>query len=178
MKRIIAVLVALVLLCLGCAAEASEKQDRYKKLFQDSSFSYYMDMKNAKWVLFADGKREYIIDVWVKLVRNDQSSESAYQEKVYEESMGNYYLEHYYIRPASQQIQFLCELEVSGRPDNDIKQRPYSSANWEELVPGSVEDSIYHTVVPIMNKVSKTSGKNKLLSDIGDGIEDIFRISL
>lgn len=178
MKRIIAVLVALVVLCLGCAAEAGENQDRYKKLFKDNSFSYYMDMKNAKWVLFADGKREYIIDVWVKLVRNDQAGDSAYQEEGYEEPVGSYYLEHYYIRPAAQQIQFLCELEVAGRPDNDINQRPYSSANWEELVPESVEDNIYHTVVPIMNKVSKSSGKNKLLSDIGDGMEDIFRISL
>lgn len=184
MKRIIAMLVALVVLCLGCVTEAAADQSRYKKIFKDNSFNYYMDMENAKWILLTNGKREYIIDVWVKLVRRDQDN-SAYneyshktQEGDYEAPTGTYYLEHYYIRPSTQQIQFLCELEVAGRPDNDIRQRAYSSDNWESLVPESVEDSIYHSVVPIMNNVSKNNGKNKLLSDIGDGIEDIFRISI
>ena len=60
-----------------------------------------------------------------------------------------YFLSHYYIRPKTRQIQFLSELEVTGRPDNAITERPYSSLHWENLVPGSIEDDIYHGVFTI-----------------------------
>ena len=65
-----------------------------------------------------------------------------------------YVLEHYYLRPKTNQIQFLCELEVFGRPQNTINERAYDYRNWENLVPGSVESVIYSTVI-------KTIGKSK-----------------
>ena len=101
-----------------------------------------------------------------QIQQND--SQYTYQEK--------YYLEHYYIRPSTQQIQFLCELEVSGRPDNDISQRKYNVKNWEYLVPESVEDNIYQAVVKKMG--NKPGSKGNLLESAGDFIEDVFRIAI
>ena len=87
-----------------------------------------------------------------------------------------YYLEHYYIRPSAQQIQFLSELEVTGRPSNAIKERPYSASHWENLVPGSIEDDIYHKVVESMKEYSK-NGKRGGIST-RDAVEEYLRISL
>lgn len=202
MKKIITLVMAFVLL-LGCGAEAAvssngnssgstgiaangsasekkEKQEeRYVKLFADHYFNYYMDKKSAKWMVCPDKNDEHIIDVWVKLEHIEEAdarslaehindSQYAYQEK--------YYLEHYYIRPATEQIQFLCELEVSGRPDNDISQRKYNVKNWEYLVPESVEDNIYQAVVKKMGK--KPGSKGNILESAGDFIEDVFRIAI
>ena len=92
-----------------------------------------------------------MIDVWVKLKPNSFSDDE-------DAKAGKYYLEHYYLNPKSKQIQFLCELEVTGRPSNAIKERPYSSQNWENLVPGSVEDDIYHAVVKKAKSSSSIGG--------------------
>ena len=198
MKKIITLVMALVLL-LGCEAEAavssnnsnsstgasanssdSEKKDeRYVRLFTDSYFNYYMDKKSAKWIACPDKNDEYIIDVWVKLERIDDANARSLAERVNDSQytyQGKYYLEHYYIRPSTQQIQFLCELEVSGRPDNDISQRKYNVKNWEYLVPESVEDSIYQAVVKKMGK--KPGSKGNLLKSAGDFVEDVFRIAI
>ena len=198
MKKIITLVMALVLL-LGCGAEAavssnnsnsstsaavnssdSEKKDeRYVRLFTDSYFNYYMDKKSAKWIACPDKSDEYIIDVWVKLERIDEANARSLAERVNDSQytyQGKYYLEHYYIRPSTQQIQFLCELEVSGRPDNDISQRKYNVKNWEYLVPESVEDSIYQAVVKKMGK--KPGSKGNLLKSAGDFVEDVFRIAI
>lgn len=198
MKRIIILAVSMALL-LGCAAEAAEtnsgaaaanaaagdeganKESRYTKLFSDNYFNYYMDDKSIKWILCPNRSNEYIIDVWVKLERIDDAydrlaaektadSQYAYQEK--------YYLEHYYVRPSTEQIQFLCELEVSGRPDNDIRQRKYDVKNWEYLVPDSVEDNIYQAVVKKMGKKYNGKGGAFSLNGIGNMLEDVFRISI
>ena len=96
-------------------------------------------------------RQDSMIDVWVKLKPNGDSAEADDQK-------GKYYLEHYYIYPKNKQIQFLCELEVTGRPSNAIKERPYSSQNWENLVPGSVEDDIYHAVVKRVKNSSSIGG--------------------
>lgn len=193
-KKIITLTLVLALL-LGCGAEAAEsadskagsstaaegneKQDkRYVKLFTDNYFNYYMDKKSAKWVLCPNRSDEYIIDVWIKLERIEDTNAKTLAERmndsqyVYQEK---YYLEHYYVRPSTEQIQFLCELEVSGRPDNDIRQRKYDVKNWEYLVPDSVEDSIYQAVV---KKMGRKHGANGSDFDLGNMMEDVFRISV
>ena len=198
MKKIITLVMALVLL-LGCEAEAavssnnsnsstgasanssdSEKKDeRYVRLFTDSYFNYYMDKKSAKWIACPDKSDEYIIDVWVKLERIEEANARSLAERVNDSQytyQEKYYLEHYYIRPSTQQIQFLCELEVSGRPDNDISQRKYNVKNWEYLVPESVEDNIYQAVVKKMGK--KPGSNGNLLKSAGDFVEDVFRIAI
>ena len=198
MNRIITLMMALVLL-LGCGAEAavssnnsnsstsaaanssdSEKKDeRYVRLFTDSYFNYYMDKESDKWIACPDKNDEYIIDVWVKLERIEEANAKSLAERMNDSQytyQEKYYLEHYYIRPSTQQIQFLCELEVSGRPDNDISQRKCNVKNWEYLVPESVEDNIYQAVVKKMGK--KPGSKGNILESAGDFIEDVFRIAI
>ena len=76
-------------------------------------------------------------------------------------SIRKYYLEHYYINPETRQIQFLCELEISnGRPDNNVIQRAYKPRNWENLIPGSIEDSVYHHALRNAKKYN-LADKNK-----------------
>ena len=111
-------------------------------------------------------RQDRIIDVWVKLLPKEASA-SAVDEPY--KSTDKYYMEHYYIHPKNKQIQFLCELEVTGRPANAIKERPYSSQNWENLVPGSIEDDIYHAVVKEVEAPAILSGfEHKSLKDMLD----------
>ena len=109
-----------------------------------------MDTRSVRNVPIPN-RQDRMIDVWVKLKPNSFSDEE-------DAKAGKYYLEHYYLNPKSKQIQFLCELEVTGRPSNAIKERPYSSQNWENLVPGSVEDDIYHAVVKKAKSSSSIGG--------------------
>lgn len=173
------------------AAQAAEEQQeqkldsRYVKLFQDESFQYSMDKKTAKWILCPNTENEYIIDVWIRLdaleagsSNNNNAATSsvistAYQAAVPYSYPAKYYLEHYYIRPDKSQIQFLSELEVTGRPDNNIQERAYDAANWENLVPDSIEDSIYQAVT---KKMSRKGGLN--LPAAHEVLEDVFRISI
>lgn len=201
MKRIIILTMALALL-LGCAAEAAavsgsgnaatattasdegekdKKESRYVKMFNDNYFNYYMDNKSIKWILCPNRSNEYIIDVWVKLERIEDAYDKSMAERSDDDQYAyqeKYYLEHYYVRPSTDQIQFLCELEVSGRPDNDIRQRDYDIKNWEYLVPDSVEDNIYQAVIKKMGRKYKGKGGAFSLSNIGNTIEDVFRISI
>ena len=108
--------------------KADSEEKRFVELLKDNGFTYYLDTKNARWIRMPHSGNEYIADVWVKLIQTDDSGEYSYPAK--------YFLAHYYVRPNTQQIQFLSELEVTGRPDNAIKERPYSMQNWENLVPG------------------------------------------
>ena len=140
------------------------------QILTDDNFTYYLDTESMHYVPVPHSGTEKILDVWVRLVENDQNGDA---EKPYSYPQ-KYYLEHYYIRPGQRQVQFLCELEVTGRPDNNIKQRKYDAANWENLVPGSIEDSIYQAVVKIMGK--KHSGGTG--ADLGNMLEDVFRISV
>lgn len=152
------------------AAEKKEKsKERFQELFADSSYIYYMDTKNAHWILMPHSGNEYIADVWVKLVQKEGSADYSYPPK--------YFLEHYYIRPSTKQIQFLSELEVTGRPDNAIQERAYSVQNWENLVPGSLEDDIYHEVLQRMKK-NHLGGTSSNGMSVRDAVEEYLRISL
>lgn len=147
----------------------SDSKERFQELFTDGSYIYYMDTKNAHWVPMPHSGDEYIADVWVKLVQKEESADYSYPPK--------YFLEHYYIRPSKRQIQFLSELEVTGRPDNAIKERAYSVQNWENLVPGSLEDDIYHEVLKRMKK-NNLGGNSSNGMSIRDKVEEYLRISL
>ena len=166
--------------------EQQQKQDeRYVKLFQDESFTYSMDKKTAKWILCPNTSDEYIIDVWIRLDALEESSPSTNAaDSILSTAYGStrtvpysyparYYLEHYYLRPDKGQIQFLSELEVTGRPDNNIEERAYDAKNWENLVPDSIEDSIYQGVT---RKLKRKGFLN--LPSANEVLEDVFRISI
>ena len=95
-----------------------------------------------------------------------------------------YYLAHYYVRPKTQQIQFLSELEVSGgRPDNTVQGRGYQPRNWENLTPGSIEDEVYRGTLASIKKHSDKWSKIFGSSYTGprrlrDFIEEYLRISI
>ena len=149
--------------------QKDKEEKRFVELLKDNGFTYYLDTKNARWIQMPHSGNEYIADVWVKLVQTDENAEYSYPPK--------YFLSHYYIRPNTQQIQFLSELEVTGRPDNAIHERPYSMQNWENLVPGSVEDELYHGIVKNMKK-NRLGGKSSNGMSIRDMVEEYLRISL
>ena len=151
--------------------EQQEKKEkvRYVYLFEDNGFAYFLDSQTAQWKNIPYTESEEILDVWIKLVKVEADEEYSYPQK--------YFLEHYYLRPKTKQIQFLSELEVTGRPDNTAKERPYSVRNWENLVPGSLEDEIY---TKVLNEIKKSDGnrlwpKHKSVRDV---LEDVLRISL
>ena len=146
-----------------------DKEERFQEIFRDQSFIYYMDTKNARYIPMPN-RQEKMLDVWIKLIPRGTFSEDR------EGKTGEYYLEHYYINPKTQQIQFLCELEVTGRPSNAIKERPYSSQNWENLIPGSVEDDIYHSVVKKVKSSSSVGGS--MSPSIKDMLDDYLNIAI
>lgn len=144
-----------------------KKEQRYIFLMEDNGFAYYLDNQNVKWKDIPYSGTEEILDVWIKLVKVEPDEEYSYPQK--------YFLEHYYLRPQKQQIQFLSELEVTGRPDNAIKERPYNVRNWENIVSGSLEDEIYHNVLKVVKKKNRFWPKHKSFRDV---LEDTLRISL
>ena len=168
---------------------AKKQRTRYVKLFKDSDFTYYMDSENAKWVNVPYSAESRMIDVWVQLVEGDNQAQITTVTK--EDKLGQYeakraeytppvkyFLEHYYLWPERKKIQFLCELEVTGKPDNVVEQRKYDIRNWEELVPGSIEDNIYHSVVARMNKKDSFLGIPTQGRSGRDMLEEYGRISL
>ena len=149
------------------AGSQEKKKERYIYLFEENGFAYYLDSQNARWRDIPYSESEKILDVWIRLLKVAPDEEYSYPQK--------YYLEHYYLRPDKQQIQFLSELEVAGRPDNAIKERAYSVHNWENIVSGSLEDEIYHKVMAVMKKKNQFWPAHTSVRDV---LEDIFRISL
>ena len=151
-------------------------KERYIRVADESGFVYYLDTQTAKWRYLPYSASEKILDVWVKLVHEGVGDYGSEEDYSYPQS---YFMEHYYLRPERQQIQFLCELEVTGRPQNAIKERDYSPANWENLVPGSVEDDIYHGAIEVLKKRKGATmtrhGKNLTMRD---ALEEYLRISL
>ena len=145
----------------------SSKKEKFVWLFSDDTYHYAMDAENVKWILMPHSSKEYIVDVWIRLVSLDGMY--SYPQK--------YFLEHYYLRPDTQQVQFLSELEVTGRPQNNITEREYSSRNWENLISGSVEDEIYHKVMEKIKK-EKVGSKTKDRKSVRDWVEDNLNISL
>ena len=159
--------------------ELKKQKARFVKLLSDDTYDYYLDRKAVRWINMPYSTSEYMADVWIRMLQkspnnyddmpsdlydyvqetDDEITNAAEKGIIYDEvdvkvlRTKKYFLEHYYIRPKTQQIQFLCELEVIGRPQNAISERAYDYKNWESLIPGSVESSIYYSV----------------LSDIGTG---------
>lgn len=157
-------------------SDGNQKKSRYEWIFNDNSYKYYMDRKGSRWIRLPYSASEYIIDVWVCLV---PMNSEAYVEE-YDDD-GNltsryrkYYMEHYYVWPKKQQVQFLCELEVSGRPQNTISEREYRVKNWENLIPGSIEDEIFRAVVKRMGKSKNSKGGMGFF----EALDEYARISL
>ena len=160
------------------AEKKREKTARYKTLFTDNGFTYYLDSKNSRWILRPNSDSEYIIEAWIRLVENTTGAPVAEDGKL---RPTKYFLEHYYISPEHRTIMFISELEVTGRPENAVKERPYDNANWEQLVPGSIEDDLYDAVVAKMKhapgrRSGILSGTNGM--SLRDMIEEFARISL
>ena len=153
--------------------KTKEAAVRFVHILSDNSYIYYLDSESVRWIPCPHTNQEQMLEVWLKLMPETDHADQDAQNYSYPDK---YYLEHYYIRPDTRQIQFLCELEVTGRPSNAVSQRPYSSLNWEDLVPNSIEDAIYHAVMEHVDKKSPHVVGNQ--NSIRDGIEEYLRISL
>lgn len=153
--------------------EAAErkKKERYFEIYRDETYIYSMDKKTAHYTRVPQTIDEKMIDVWIKLTPIEYTpgpEDYSYAPK--------YYLEHYLLRLKYKQVQFLCEMEVTGRPRNDIEEKRYDPRQWERLVPGSIEEVIYHAVLENKGKVHNESKANG--TDARDYIENTFNISL
>ncbi len=172
---------------------------RFIKLAVDDMYIYYLDKSSVEWKRLPYSSSEYMADVWVRMIEREPKSldddmaaygadnfraqialarEQGYQyppEDIKVLRQQNYVLEHYYLRPKTKQIQFLCELEVFGRPQNTINERAYDYQNWENLVPGSVEASIYDATIKIIGK-SKASERGHMT--FIDMLDEYARIAL
>ena len=137
----------------------------------DNGFTYYLDVQNTRWVPRPYNSSEYMIDAWVRLVENTTGEPVAEDGKI---RPAKYFLEHYYISPQRHEIMFISELEVTGRPDNAVKERAYDPKNWEQLVPGSIEDALYEAITARM-KGAPGSGTGGM--SVRDMIEEYARIS-
>ena len=138
-----------------------QEKHKWKELFRDDTYIYSYDKENTKWVAIPYQNKK-MIDIWVRLM------------PINEPDGNHYFLERYYIRRDKRQIMFLCELEVTGRPNNDIFAGKYQSDKWEPLVPNSIEDRIYHCMLDELNTIE---GRTKE-GHVTDFLEDIFRISI
>ena len=159
------------------ARNKRERGARYRTLFTDNGFTYYLDVKNTRWIPRPYQSSEYMIDAWVRLIEDTTGAPVAEDGKI---RPAKYFLEHYYISPKHRQIMFLSELEVTGRPENAVKERAYDPKNWEQLVPGSIEDDLYEAITARMGSapgergglLSGTSGMS-----LRDMVEEYARIS-
>ena len=172
---------------------------RFIKLAVDDTYTYYLDKKSVQWKKMPYMSSEYMADVWIRMIENnpaDLDDDMAYygrenfnaeialaRDQGYQYppedlkvlSHQGYVLEHYYLRPKTNQIQFLCELEVFGRPQNTINERAYDYKNWENLVPGSVESIIYAATIKTIGK-SKASERGHMT--FFDMLDEYARIAL
>ena len=172
---------------------------RFTKLAVDDTYTYYLDKNSVQWKKMPYSSSEYIADVWIRMVErkpaqldadmasygeeNFNAEISLAREQGYQYSPDDlqvlssqaYVLEHYYLRPKTRQIQFLCELEVFGRPQNTISERVYDYKNWENLVPGSVESVIYDAVIKIVGKSKSTERGHMTFIDM---LDEYARIAL
>ena len=173
------------------AKKVKKAPERFVEILQADGFTYYMDSRDVRWIPMPHSAGEQIIDVWIKLVQNEapgassaagqsaaaSGTPSAAGQDATAAQQRTYYLEHYYMRPDKQQIQFLCELEVTGRPDNAVSERAYNPQNWENLVPGSLEDDLYHAVVTRMGK-KKLSKKSDAPRSVHDMLDEYLHIAI
>ena len=174
-------------------------KQRFVKLAVDDTYTYYLDKTSVQWKRMPYSASEYIADVWIRMVErkpaaldddmasygeeNFNAEISLAREQGYQYSPDDvkvlssqaYVLEHYYLRPKTKQVQFLCELEVFGRPQNTINERAYDYKNWESLVPGSVESAIYNATIKIIG-TGKASEKGHMT--FVDMLDEYARIAL
>ena len=158
-----------------------KERERYAYLLSDSGYDYFLDGRATHWIPLPYRDDEYIVDTWLKIVPTDSTDDPESGNYSYPQK---YYLAHYYVRPKTQQIQFLSELEVSGdRPDNTVKGRGYMPRNWEDLAPGSIEDEVYRGTLASIKKHgdkwtkifgSHYTGPRKLR----DFVEEYLRIAI
>lgn len=158
-----------------------KERERYAYLLSDSGYDYFLDGRATHWIPLPYRDDEYIVDTWLKIVPTDSTDDPESGNYSYPQK---YYLAHYYVRPKTQQIQFLSELEVSGeRPDNTVKGRGYMPRNWEDLTPGSIEDEVYRGTLASIKKHgdkwtkifgSHYTGPRKLR----DFVEEYLRIAI
>lgn len=174
-------------------------QPRFVKLAVDDTYTYYLDKNSVQWKKMPYSTSEYIADVWVRMIErtprelddnmatygadNFNAEISLAREQGYQYAAEDlqvlrsqaYVLEHYYLRPKTKQIQFLCELEVFGRPQNTVSERAYDYRNWENLVPGSVESVIYEATIKIIGTWKSTERGHMTFSDM---LDEYLRIAL
>ncbi len=174
---------------------------RFIKLLSDDTYDYYLDRNTVRWISIPYSTSEYMADIWIRMIEKNQTkdenmpsdlydyvneiddeiTDAAAKGIVYDEvdvkvlRTKKYFLEHYYIRPKTEQIQFLCELEVVGRPQNAISERTYDYKNWESLIPGSIEFSIYHGV---LSNIGKGKASKRGHMTVVDMIDEYARIAL
>ena len=172
---------------------------RFVKLAVDDTYVYYLDKSAVEWKKMPYSTTEYMADVWIRMVERkpkaldddmanygadnfkaqiDLAREQGYQyspEDIQVLRQQSYVLEHYYLRPKTRQVQFLCELEVFGRPQNTINERAYNASNWENLVPGSVESTIYEAAIKVLGKSKSTERGHMTFIDM---LEEYGRFSL
>lgn len=158
-----------------------KERERYAYLLSDSGYDYFLDGRATHWIPLPYRDDEYIVDTWLKIMPTDSTDDPESGNYSYPQK---YYLAHYYVRPKTQQIQFLSELEVSGeRPDNTVKGRGYMPRNWEDLTPGSIEDEVYRGTLASIKKHgdkwtkifgSHYTGPRKLR----DFVEEYLRIAI
>ncbi len=146
-----------------------EEEPRFIEILRDDSFIYYMDRKTAHFKKIPHMAKEKMIDVWIKLAPLEfLEGDYTFPSK--------YYLEHYLIRPKKQQIQFLAEMEVFGRPSAEAENKRYDGRRWEYLIPGSIEDTIYHAVLRHKGEIYDESSSDG--TSIRDYIENTINVSL
>lgn len=174
----------------------SYQQRRFVKLTSDETYNYYLDLESVTWKRVPYMASEYMADVWIRMVERIPSADSYNDNDDYEPielvsaqeqnisydpgdvdvlSRKQYILEHYYLRPAKKQIQFLCELEVVGHPQNTEAGRAYDVKNWEDLIPGSIESIIYKKVLATIGTWKATEAGHETFVDF---FEEYTRISI
>ena len=174
---------------------------RFIQVAVDENYIYYLDKQSVAWKKVPYMNSEYMADVWVRMIERNSNTDDlpadmadyindtntdeielakakGYQytpddTKVL--SNKKYFLEHYYLRPQKDQIQFLAELEVVGHPQNTASQRRYDASNWEDLIPGSMESILYYSILQVIGK-GKASDKGHMT--FADMVEEYGRISI
>lgn len=150
----------------------------YKALFSETPYIYLLNRESVEWKKVPYRMDEYMIDCWICIVESPAATmdQSALDMSILNDlDDKEYTLEHYLIRPAAKKIQFLSELEVVGYAQNTISERAYNDSHWQSLVPGSIEERIYKTVVQELGSKKASSKGQRSWKDI---LDDEFHISI
>ena len=177
------------------------QKPRFIKIMIDENFTYYLDKQSVQWQRVPYSASEYMLSVWLRMIEHNADTSdlpddmsnylndttngeilvAAENGKAFAPSdvevlqHKKFFLEHYYVRPKAKQVQFLCELEVVGHPQNTISERAYDYQNWENLVPGSIEQIVYTTT---MKEFGKSGSSDKGHMSFADMFDEYLRVSL